>query len=277
MAARHEFREYENGVADVLASVVGEAGTVQRNVKLPSRSGGTRQIDVLVEGNLSGVVTTRMIVDCKRWKTPIDKADVDHLIGMLEDVGADMGMLVSASGVTAGAERRAKEARSVRVKALSVDELNAWRPQGTVLSTVEIPEPSLEKATKRLREAGLRVIVMETNEAHAVIEVFRHHGTTNPDGETYQAPQHTLTRNVLDRLKVPYRWLGNGVVAGGGTPNHRWLDVRVNGIPFPKVLAATEEELNKHLTMMAGVFGIPVEKFVVDRPEGWPFASIFPF
>jgi hypothetical protein len=29
MPSSSEFREYENGIADVLASVVGEAGTVQ--------------------------------------------------------------------------------------------------------------------------------------------------------------------------------------------------------------------------------------------------------
>lgn len=39
MVATSEFREYEKGVADVLASVVGESATVQRNVRLPSSSG----------------------------------------------------------------------------------------------------------------------------------------------------------------------------------------------------------------------------------------------
>ena len=104
------FREYENGVADVLASVVGEVGTVQRNVKLPSRSGGRRrQIDVLVEGNIFGLTNASLIVDCKRWKQAIDIADVERFIGLVEDVGADMGMLVSAAGASDGAMNRAAD------------------------------------------------------------------------------------------------------------------------------------------------------------------------
>jgi hypothetical protein len=273
-----EFREYENGIADVLASVVGEAGTVSRNVKLPSRSGGTRQIDVLVEGNIAGVANARMVVDGKRWKTRIDKADVDRFIGLLDDIGADMGILVSAAGASRGAMERAKAARGVRIKAVSVDELKAWRPRGTVVRTMEIPQSSLEKALQALRERGLRVMVMETNNTQVKIEVFRHYGTITPDGETLQAPQHKLTEATLDKLKVPYKVLAQGVIAGGGTPNHRWLNVHILGSPvILKVLAATEDELAQQLTAMAGNLGIPVEALTVEKPDGWPFASAFPF
>jgi hypothetical protein len=67
IVASSEFREYENGVADVQASVVGANGVVRRNVMLSSRADNRRrQIDVLVEGSIFGLTDARLVVDCKR-------------------------------------------------------------------------------------------------------------------------------------------------------------------------------------------------------------------
>jgi Restriction endonuclease len=278
MSVNSEFREYENGIADVLASVIGEAATVRRNIRLPSRSGKRkRQIDVLVEGDIFGLTNARMIVDCKRWKTALDAGDVDKFIGLVEDVNADMGLLVSAAGASEGAVGRAQAARGVRIKALSVDELNAWRPAGTVFGTFEIPESSIGGVSKALREAGLRVFVGETDDDNARIEVFRHYGTARPDGEAEQVLQHELTEATLKKLEVPYRRLSNGVTIDGGTPNHRWLPVHVGGTPLVRVLAATEADLEFQLSLLTTQLGIPAELLEVERPNGWPYASAFPF
>lgn len=275
--ADSEFREYENGVADVLAAVVGEAGVVRRNVRLASGSGGRRrQIDVVVEGNIFGVTDGRLIADCKRWKKVIDKADVEAFIGLVEDVGADMGILVSAAGASDGAAGRARTARGVRIKPLSVAELNAWRSAGTVFKIVEINPADLERAAKALREAGLRVMVKESDSSLVRIEVFRHHGTANPSGEIQRA-QHELTEATLAKHTIPYTSPGHGLIFSGGTPNHRWIDVRVAGNPFLKVLAADEVELGVEMERLAVQFGVPKELLAAERPEGWPFDRAFPF
>lgn len=278
MAKSSEFREYENGVADVLASIVGEAGTARRNVRLPSRSGGrSRQIDVLVEGNVFGLAGARMIVDCKRWNKPIDAPDVEQFIGMIDDVGADMGMLVSALGASDGAMKRAQSARGVRVKALSTNELNGWRPVGTVSKEVEIPASEVTGVAKALREKGLRVMVREVTDKLARIEVFRHHGTTTPPGEV-QHKQHALTERTLEKLGVSYRGISNGVSVGGGTPYHRWLPVTLSGNRVElKVLASNEFEAREQLRSVAESFNIPTELLDVERPEGWPLTPGFPF
>jgi hypothetical protein len=217
-----------------------------------------------------------MIVDCKRWKKAIDVADVDTFIGMVEDVVADMGILVSAAGASDGAVKRAQAARGVRIAAVSVDELTGWRPAGTVFRTIAIPLPSLEKATRALREAGLRVTVHDVDDELVRIEIFRHHGTANPSGEMQQA-QHQLSDVTLDKLSISRRTLGQGFVLGGGTPNHRWLQVCANGTPLAKVMASTEAELVDQLNMLTCQLGIPVELLTVERPDGWPFARAFPF
>jgi hypothetical protein len=61
------YRDYENGVADVLAFLVGDAASVERNVRLPGRrSSRSRQIDIVVKGSFFGLTDGLMIVDCKR-------------------------------------------------------------------------------------------------------------------------------------------------------------------------------------------------------------------
>lgn len=276
--ATSEFREYENGVADVLASVVGESGTVQRNVRLPSHAGvRPRQIDVLVTGNIFRVTGTRLIVDCKRWNKRIDAPDVEAFAGLVVDVGADMGILVSAAGAYEGAVNRARTIRGIRIKPLSVAELTSWRPAGTVFQVIEIPGTDAERATRSLREAGLRVTVKEHEAQQVRIEVFRHYGTTNPSGDLQRA-QHNLTDKTLAKLGIPHRSASNGITISGGTAGHRWLDIHLpGGANVLKVSAVTEAELENQVVILARELGIPPALLTVDRPDGWPLSAAFPF
>jgi hypothetical protein len=267
----NEFREYENGVADVLASIVGESATVERNVRLPSRSDGRhRQIDVLVTGTVFGLPDTRLVVDCKHWKKAVDKPAVEAFIGLVEDVGADMGLLVSAAGVTGSAVNRARTSRGIRVKPLSITELARWCPRGTVSLTIELPQVQLERATKSLREAGFRVRLLDDAPEHVSIEAFQHYGAANPSGEQQQA-HHQRAERTLKELGVPYRRAGNGITISGGTPAHRWIPVRIAGNPYVlNVLAATEAELEDAVVGLAADLGMPPALLIVDRPDGWP-------
>jgi len=107
-----DFRDYENGVADVLAFLADGSATVERDVRLPGvRSGRSRQIDVLVRGRIFGAADMTMIVDCKRRKTPVDVKAIESFIGMVEDVGAEVGMIVTSSGST-GRRSDARERRA---------------------------------------------------------------------------------------------------------------------------------------------------------------------
>lgn len=276
--ASSEFREYENGVADVLTSVVGESGTVQRNVRLPSHAGvRPRQIDVLVTGNIFGLTDARLIVDCKRWNRPIDAPDVETFAGLLVDVGADMGILVSAAGAYEGAVNRARAIRGIRIKPLSAAELASWRPVGTVFQEIAIPSADAERATRPLRETGLRVTVKEHDTRQVCIEVFRHYGTTNPSGDLQRA-QHELVDKTLAKLGIPHRSVSNGITISGGTPGHRWLAVHLpGGADVLKVSAATEAELETQVVILARSLGIPPALLTVDRPDGWPPSAGFPF
>ncbi len=82
---------------------------VIHNVKLPGRkSESTRQIDVLVRQKI-GQYDMKIVIDSKDYKTPVDVKGVEEFHGLIDDVGANKGVLVCPAGFTKGAKNRASE------------------------------------------------------------------------------------------------------------------------------------------------------------------------
>jgi hypothetical protein len=80
---------------------------VLHNVKmLGRRTGANRQIDVLVREQI-GQYPINIIIDCKDYKHPVDVKGVEEFAGLLDDVGAQKGVLVCPVGFTANAKKRA--------------------------------------------------------------------------------------------------------------------------------------------------------------------------
>lgn len=122
-------QDYEDGVATLLAEKFEGHGIVERDARLTSRSGGRdRQIDILVRLPLADLEEGLMVVDCKRYGTRVDIKDVETFIGLVEDVGAPMGLLVTTQGFTRGAIRRARAVRGIRIQVVRVEELPGWEP-----------------------------------------------------------------------------------------------------------------------------------------------------
>jgi hypothetical protein len=265
-----EYREYENGIADILTFLVPDVVSVRRNVRLPTRLGnGHRQIDVLVEGRMFGLARGRMIVDCKNWKTKVDRADVDRLIGTIGDVECNVGMIVSSAGATEGAAERAKSA-SVPLLAISMEDLSRWRPRGTYETEYEVQGGDLGRAMTLIRNQGYRAILrIVDDEEFDVLTTLRNHGKGSPSIES-QLAQREVTEKYLSACTVQFRHCSSAITGVGGTPMHRWLNVNYGGWEF-KVIAADEEELEFQL----GQFGILRSQVEIDFPVGWPFPDPF--
>jgi hypothetical protein len=138
--------EYEDGVAELLTEKFAGRGTVERDVRLKSKSGARdRQIDVLVRLPLPDMDDELMVVDCKRYGAKVDVKDVEAFIGLVEDVGAAIGLLVTTKGYTQGALARAAAVRGIRVQVIRVDELPSWEPPliSCELCADAIPEDAL--------------------------------------------------------------------------------------------------------------------------------------
>jgi hypothetical protein len=172
-----DFREYENGVADILTFLVGDSATVERNVRVPSRSGGaSRQVDVLVHGRVSGLDDVTLAVDCKARKRPITADHADAFVGFLDDVGADLGLLVATSGYSPGARARLRQTRGASAEVVTFGELDAWRPKGTIHVSLRVPTALAARATGALRAMGMRVKPVpepSRSDDEAVLEAFR--------------------------------------------------------------------------------------------------------
>lgn len=266
-----EYLDYENGVADVLAFLVGDAAHVNRNVRLPGRLSETeRQIDVIVRGRMFGLTDTKIVVDCKRWRTKVDVADVGGFVDLVEDVGAEVGLLISTEGATEAARTRAQSARGLRVELMTLAQLRAWQPPGTVSTSFRISRAHEADGVRALRRAGFRVAPdpgMASSDGEVVLDAFRHYGINRPPGE--QQSQHLeRATETLAQAGVPASVAATGVTIGGGTPAHRWLDVTSGeGCPIGlKILAASDTDVDRELDRLAADFRVPRQALSVAAP-----------
>lgn len=272
-----EFRDYENGVADVLTFLADGAATVERNVRLRGvRSGRSRQIDVLVRGRIFGAADMTLIVDCKRRKSPVDVKKVEEFIGMVEDVGSELGMIVTSSGSSGSARTRATSERGIRLQMLTLEELVQWSPPGTLTITYGVSAARVAQAKKALREAGFRVTAdrgFEPQEGESIICALRHTGQRTPSAEI-QAELLGAAQDALADAGIELRHVAHGVVMSGGTPAHRWLDVLADGVPIGiKVLADSQDEADEqldHVTESLSQIGVIRDQLSIRAPDGWP-------
>ncbi|HYT41991.1 MAG TPA: restriction endonuclease, partial [Methylomirabilota bacterium] len=84
------------------------SSTVKQNQKIQGRSGVTRQIDILIEDNTS-VYPIKVVVDCKHYKSKVDIKEVEAVWMLVDDVRANLGIIICNAGYTEGALKRAKD------------------------------------------------------------------------------------------------------------------------------------------------------------------------
>jgi hypothetical protein len=62
----------------------------------------------------------------------------------------------------------------------------------------------------------------------------------------------------------------SGVVVGGGTPEHRWLPVTLDGKRTDmRILAANDREADEELDQIAAEMGVQRERLNIAPPPGW--------
>ncbi len=102
-----DFKDLELLVAKIQKELAPTA-EVLHNQYLPGRkSGRKRQIDVLVKDRI-GQYEIQIVIDCKDYKKPADVKSVEEFSGLLDDVGAQKGVLVCPSGFSETAKTRAE-------------------------------------------------------------------------------------------------------------------------------------------------------------------------
>lgn len=93
-----DWREYQNQTAELFRSI-GCSADIERSV--PGVR-GQHVVDVWVTRNIYGL-EHRWAIETKHWRKRVSKLHVVALKGIVDDVGADRGVLLSSSGFQAGA------------------------------------------------------------------------------------------------------------------------------------------------------------------------------
>lgn len=79
------------------------------NQKEKGRSGLIHEIDVLAEKR-DAAGTHRVVVECKAWRSPVEKDVVYKLANVMQDAGLSKGIIVSVGGLRTGARVAAEQA-----------------------------------------------------------------------------------------------------------------------------------------------------------------------
>jgi hypothetical protein len=130
LKGERDWKQYEQQIFERLKEMAGEDAEVEFDARMPGRfSGVDRQVDVFVRGDFAGRVTrATMAVDCKCFTRQVDVKHVEGVIGLVEDVGTDFGLLVTTEGFTPAAKSRADHARGMRIDIVPYEELSEWEP-----------------------------------------------------------------------------------------------------------------------------------------------------
>lgn len=118
---------YERFIARLLADQVSTGLSVTPNARIKGRiSGRSRQLDVLIDCRHDTDNSRRIIVDAKKRGRKIDVVQVEAFEGLMKDVGATHGILVSPVGHTKTAAKRAQQAITLRL--VSLDYFEHFEP-----------------------------------------------------------------------------------------------------------------------------------------------------
>ncbi|MFA5805818.1 MAG: restriction endonuclease [Melioribacteraceae bacterium] len=103
-----KWKRFEELVKKVQEELAPDA-VVKLDDKIIGQETGTiRQIDISVRQSI-GNYDILVAIDCKDYSRPVDVKDIEAFIGMIQDIHANKGVVVSASGFTKTAKRRGEK------------------------------------------------------------------------------------------------------------------------------------------------------------------------
>lgn len=132
------WKVYEQQIFETLRTKATNA-EVFADAHLPGRhSGVDRQIDVLLKGRFPGLDRPQiMVVECKAFTRRVHVKDVEAAFGLVDDVGAPFGLLITTIGFSKAAKRRAESFRGLSLDVVALDDLAVWLPRRPTIAWTE--------------------------------------------------------------------------------------------------------------------------------------------
>jgi hypothetical protein len=147
------------------AELLRELGfTAEVNAKLPEANGAVHAIDVAARRTVAGV-DVLWIVECKHWNRRVNIEKVLALRGLVMDLGADRGILMSESGFQSGAIITATQKN---ITLTSLDDLRANAADEILAARVAAAEKSLMDLALRVNR-DLRPFTLPTTRELATL------------------------------------------------------------------------------------------------------------
>lgn len=106
---KKKWKMFEELVYEIQRKLSNTAEVKHNDYIIGKKSNTERQIDVSIRQKI-GQYEILIIIDCKDYSRPVDLNGVESFIGLVEDVQANKGALVSSSGFTINAKSRAEKA-----------------------------------------------------------------------------------------------------------------------------------------------------------------------
>lgn len=122
-----DWKEYEEKIEDHFRREYPSA-RITHNARITGKLSNTRrEIDLLIEGQICDL-PFRIVIDAKYYNRKIDVKDVEEFLGLIRDVGAHKGMMISTEGYSDAAIQRASaDDTDVILDVLNFDELGRFQ------------------------------------------------------------------------------------------------------------------------------------------------------
>lgn len=102
-------------------------------------TGVSRQVDITVTQKL-GQYNILIVIDCKDLAVPVDVKHLEEFIGLVQDIGANKGVIVSAKGFTRAAKTRGSQA-GLNLYRLVDTEKHDWQVMASIPVVCEMSGP----------------------------------------------------------------------------------------------------------------------------------------
>ncbi len=120
-----KWKRFEALVAKLQQEFSPNAKVTHNDKIMGQHSGVERQIDISVRKTV-GQFNILIVIDCKDYSKPVDVKGMEEFFGLVNDVGANKGAIVSSGGFTKAARTRARDA-GVDIYTLVDAEDHDWR------------------------------------------------------------------------------------------------------------------------------------------------------
>ncbi|MDO8141938.1 MAG: restriction endonuclease, partial [Candidatus Brocadiales bacterium] len=136
MSKQKKWQKFESLVAHIQGLLAPQAEITLNKKIRGKRSKTLREIDIAVSQNI-GQHHIFIAIDCKDYKSPVDVKNIEEFIGLVEDVGANKGAIVSANGFTQAAKTRAADA-GIDIYRLVDAEKHDWQSRILIPALLDI-------------------------------------------------------------------------------------------------------------------------------------------